>query len=151
MIVRDWNRVLCGLIFLAVAALHYWQGYELDTGSLFRMGPGMFPLMLETGLAFLGILAIIGGLRFDGEPLDAIGWRGVGMIVIAVLAFVFVTKYLGLVPGLAAVVVIAAYASPLARPVPTLLLTAFLVLFCVGVFHWGIGLPVPLFGMNYGG
>jgi len=150
-VIRDWNRFLCGLIFLAVAALHYWEGYRLKVGTLFQMGPGMFPLMLESALALLGLISIIAGLRVVGEPVAAIGWRGLVAVVGAVLAFGLITPRLGVVPGLAAAVVLAAVATPMSKPLPTMLLAAVLIFFCVAVFVWGIGIPVRLFALGYAG
>ena len=150
-VVRDWNRLLCGVIFLAVAILHYWEGYRLKVGTLFQMGPGMFPLMLESALALLGLISVVAGLRVTGGPVAAIGWRGLLAIVGAVLAFGVITPRLGVVPGLATSVVLAASASPMSRPVQTIMLAVVLILFCIGVFVWGIGIPVRLFALGYAG
>jgi hypothetical protein len=50
----------------------------------------------------------------------------------------------GFIPALAVVIFGAAAASSEFRLVEVALLTVALIVFCVGVFVWGIGLPYPL-------
>lgn len=143
--IRSPRKLLTGLVFLAVAGFHAWQGSALRLGSLSQMGPGMFPLMLEVALALLGVVSIITAFRVDGEPIPALGWREAGTIIGAVVAFGVLTPLFGIVVGLAAATALAGSASHEATLPGIAVLVVVLVLFCLAVFVWGIGIPVRLF------
>ena len=60
-------------------------------------------------------------------------------------------RELGLIPCLALVAFVSSFASRLAKLPLSILLAILLTLFCVAVFIYGLGLPIPLIGRWLGG
>jgi uncharacterized membrane protein len=141
------NDLAAGAIF-AVLGLAF--GAEsilsLPIGSALRMGPGYFPLVLS------GLLVVTGAaiaLRSIGAAAPAdrpVPWRGLAVLLPAPIVFGATIRGLGLVGATALVVLISAFASRRVSPMLAILLAVGLTLFCVGIFHYGLGLPIRLFG-----
>jgi hypothetical protein len=150
-IIRSPKDFFCGLLLLAIAAVFAAGLFDLEIGTAFRMGPGYFPLVLTLLLAALGIAILINGLRVPGEPVGALPWRAILLIVLPVIFFGAALRGLGLVPSLS----IAAFVSTLAgrpwSPAVALATTVLLVAGCAGIFVFALGLPISLFGPWVGG
>ena len=133
-----------GLIFIAIALgfIGLARGYNL--GGMHRMGPALFPIIVGTLLAGLGL--IIAGRAFviDGPPVPAFYFRPILISLIAMALFGIALQWLGLVAAIAALVFVGSLASPESRIVPTAALAAALIVFSVGVFVYLLGLPIPL-------
>jgi hypothetical protein len=144
---RSLKDVLSGLIFvgLGLAFGIAAAGYEL--GTALRMGPGYFPLVLAGVLGVLGLAIVAKGL-LGGErgELGRVPWRATVLILGAFVVFGATVRGLGLAPAL----FVAAFASALASrsnsPLAALALAASLTLFCLLIFSWGLGVPVPVLG-----
>lgn len=132
--------VVAGLAF-AIAALR-----TLSIGGAARMGPGYFPLLLGGLLCVLGLAIILRGLRSVPAPLEGVTWRGMLLIGGAPLVFAATVVPLGLVPSLFLATLLAAISSRDASFLRILVITVGIVVFCITVFSYGLGLPVPLFG-----
>ncbi|MGE0211919.1 MAG: tripartite tricarboxylate transporter TctB family protein [Parvibaculaceae bacterium] len=135
-----------GAIFLVIGALFALGTLDLDMGSGLKMGPGFFPLILAVTLMLLGLGVIGTAFLTASEPIGTVPWRGVALILLAPVVFGLTVRGLGLVPALALATLIASFASRRMNPIIAVLVTVGLVLFCVVVFHYGLGLPVRLFG-----
>jgi uncharacterized membrane protein len=132
--------VVLGLAFGAESIL------SLPIGSAVRMGPGYFPLVLS-GLLVVTGAAIV--LRSIGQATPAerpVPWRGLAVLLPAPIVFGATIRGLGLVGATALVVLISAFASRRVSPMLAILLAAGLTAFCVAIFHYGLGLPIRLFG-----
>jgi putative tricarboxylic transport membrane protein len=140
-----------GLLFLAIAAVFAFGVIELPIGTAFRMGPGYFPLVLTLLLAVLGATILVNGLRFPGEPIGTVPWRGLLLITMPVIFFGATLKGLGFVPSLALTVFGTTLATRLWDFTYAALTTVSLVAFCWAVFIWGLGLPLSLYGPWVGG
>ncbi len=149
--IRSPKDVLSGLLFIALALLFGWQALTLPMGSSVRMGPGYFPMVLSGLMAFLGIVVLISGLRFEGDRATSIAWRGVIMLTLSTLFFGFGMRPLGFLPTLAITVFLACLASQKFHLVTALTITGVMVVFCWGVFILGLGLPIQLVGPWLGG
>lgn len=150
-IIRSPKDFFCGLLLLAVAGVFAIGLRELDIGSAFRMGPGYFPLVLTLLLGALGLAITVNGLRVQGEPVGALPWRGLILIVLPVIFFGLTLRGLGLVPALSISVFLTTLASREWNLWVALATTFFLVLGCVALFSYGLGLPISLFGRWVGG
>ncbi len=130
--------VLIGLSFAAYAFMNY------RLGSLSRMDPGMFPLVLGLILAFLGSVLTAQALRRPGDWPVA-DPATVGLVLAGIVAFGVAIRPLGLIPAICLLVVISALAERRIRPVSTLALCAVLSVAAWLIFGVGIGLPVRMF------
>ena len=142
----DAREVICGGVFVGVAALFAYGTIDLPMGTAIRMGPGYFPLMLAIILGALGLLIIVKGLGRATSPIGGVPWRGVLFILLGPILFGLTVRGLGIVPAIALVALIAALASAKAGWRTIVLLPIALTAFCVIVFSYGLGLPYAMFG-----
>ena len=141
--VRD---VAVGGVFVAIGLFFLVGALSLDIGTAFKMGPGYFPLILSGLLIALGvILAIPAGMAVS-EPMGTIPWRGLVLILAALVFFGATVRGLGLVTALAVAVFITTFASRRMTWPMAAIVTLGLMAFCVAVFSYGLGLPLRLKG-----
>jgi hypothetical protein len=143
----DKPNALCAAIFIGFGAFFMVQSFFfLDLGTATRMGPGYFPLVLSGVLILLGVIILIQALRFEGEPVGAIAWRGMVFILPAPVFFGLTVRGLGFVPALFCTALIAAFASHRMRPGLALIIASALTFFATAVFSYALGLPFRRFG-----
>ncbi|MGK9168178.1 tripartite tricarboxylate transporter TctB family protein [Inquilinus limosus] len=139
-----------GLVFLALAASFGWiaQGYSM--GRAIKMGPGYFPTMLAGILALIGLITLARSFVLEGEGVGRWAWRGGAIVLGAMLLFGLLLRGGGLVVSLLAVVFVGAAASVQFRAPVAAAAAVGLAAFCVAVFVWGLGLPIPVLGRWFG-
>ncbi|MGL4959643.1 MAG: tripartite tricarboxylate transporter TctB family protein [Inquilinus sp.] len=139
-----------GLIFLALAIGFGWiaQGYSM--GRAIKMGPGYFPTVLAGILALIGLITLVRSFVLEGEGVGQWAWRGGAIVLGAMLLFGLLLRGGGLVVALLAVVFVGAAASVKFRVPVAAAAAVVLAAFCVAVFVWGLGLPIPIFGRWFG-
>jgi hypothetical protein len=135
-----------GAIFLVLGGAFAVGATMQEIGTPLRMGPGFFPLVL--GLLLAGLGAIIAAKSLGAAPLafGHVPWRGLGLILAGPIVFGLLLRGLGLVPSVALVVLLTAYASRRMSHRLAIMLTVGLTLFCVAVFSFALGLPIPRLG-----
>jgi len=139
--------LVSGAIFIAVAAVFGIAAAGYDTGTLARVGPGLFPLTLCALLAGLGLAIVANGIRKNADVLQEIPWRAVLLVVASPLVFVLCIEIgLGLVPAAAVLAFIGSFAS-----VTMTWRRALLSGLALGALTWlifivGLGIAVPAFG-----
>jgi putative tricarboxylic transport membrane protein len=133
-----------GLVVIATAVLALWQGSDLPIGQFGSMGPGMLPLGLALLLGLLGAALAVDALLEDGPPLERWSSRGPFFILAALVAFGLTVRPLGLLVAGPLAIVISAFASDEVRWGETLLFGALMTVFCIGLFKFALGLPIPL-------
>jgi Tripartite tricarboxylate transporter TctB family len=143
--------VSAGLLFIAIAALFALGTQELALGTARKLGPGAFPLMLSGVLGLLGLIILVKGVRNPAAHEMALPWRGIVLIALAPILFGLTVRGLGMVASIAIVVAVSAYSSRRMSLKLALALIVGLTIFCVLVFHVGLGLPVRLVGPWLGG
>lgn len=135
-----------GAVFAAIGLAFMAGALTLDIGSAFKMGPGYFPLMLSGLLALLGIIVMAKSVNMPPETIGTVPWRGLVLILAAPVIFGMTVRGLGLLIALPLAIVSAAAASRRTGLVAAIALVAGLSVFCVLVFSYGLGLPLPLLG-----
>lgn len=148
---RNVKDVLSGLLFLALAALFWWQSRDLAPGTAVRMGPGYFPLILCGVMGVLGLIVLVSGLRRPAAAPGEVAWQALAILTMSVLAFGFLLHPLGFLPTLFLVALLSAFASRKASPGQAVLLAAGIAAFCWAIFILGLGLPLSLVGPWLGG
>jgi putative tricarboxylic transport membrane protein len=134
-----------GLVVIAVAAFAFWQGADLPIGTLGGMGPGMLPRGLAVLLGLLGVLLAADAVIEGGGPaLDRWSLRGPLFVLGAVVAFGATVRPLGLIIAGPLAIVIGAFASEEVRWRETLVSGTLMTAFCIGLFKFALGLPIPL-------
>ena len=133
-----------GLVVIAVGIFAFWQGAHLPIGTLGGMGAGMLPKSLAVLLALLGALLVLSAILEDGSPIDRWSIRGPVLVLGAVVAFGLAVRPLGLAVAGPLAIVIGAFASDEVRWKETLVFGALMTAFCIGLFKFALGLPIPL-------
>ena len=142
--IRNQQDFVAGLLFIAIAAGALWIAWGYPTGTAVRMSAGYFPRLLGYLLGFLGLIVLIGSLRFDGPRLTPVAFRPLIMAPLAVIAFGLGIQYLGFALACMLITIFASFASPEVRYREVLIAALALTLLAIGVFIWGVGLPIPL-------
>jgi hypothetical protein len=133
-----------GLIFVAMGVLFIALASQYRMGDLHRMGPAMFPTLVGGLLAALGGIIAARSLVLVGPPVAAFALRPLALGLLSIVLFGVALQFLGLVIAVAVLVLVSAYASSEVRTLQTIVLAGVMVVFCVGVFVWLLGLPLPL-------
>ncbi|QBX34913.1 tripartite tricarboxylate transporter TctB family protein [Paracoccus liaowanqingii] len=134
-----WGAVLAltGLAVAGYAALHY------EFGTLRRMGPGFFPVVLGLGLAGLGLLIAIPARNRPGQVRPFAWAQAVGVIG-SLLVFGLLLDRIGLMASTVLCVAISSAVAPrggfLWRAVLTVAVTALVWL----LFVAGLNLSIPV-------
>jgi hypothetical protein len=122
-------------------------GYAMGTPA--RMGPGFFPFYLGVILFALGVLIAITGFRApdlgEDSAFPKYHWKPILYVLGATVLFGIILKPTGMLIAGFLLVVIASMGNPEKFQTRDVILLALgLVIFCAGVFVWGLKLPIPL-------
>lgn len=133
-----------GLSLIVLAALAYWAGADLPTGSLRSMGPGMLPRAIEALIALCGLGLVAGSFFKDGDPLERWHLRGPFFICLGVIAFALTIRSVGLAIAGPLVALISGMASPETRLKELVIFALVMTAFCIGLFKYALNLPLPV-------
>jgi hypothetical protein len=104
----------------------------------------MFPTLVGVLLAGLGAIIAGRALVLEGPPIERVQARPLIVSLLAIVLFAVALQWLGLLAAIAVLVLVGACAARDVRPIQTLALAAFLILFAFAVFVRLLGLPLPL-------
>jgi hypothetical protein len=135
-----------GLLFALLGGCCVAMAQKYPMGSAKMMGPGYFPAVLGSLLALNGAALIVRSFMRSGSGVWKVSWRGMLLILAAIVLFGLLLKTAGLPIAVMALVLISACASAEFRFWPSLALAVALSVFCVLVFVQALGLPIPLLG-----
>lgn len=119
------------------------------TGTLARMGPGYFPLILGVALILVAAL-ILATQSMESEELTGVGgawqWRPGLCVVAGVVLFIVLGRYGGLVPATFVLVTVSALGDRTNSFKAAAGLAAVITALAVGIFHYGLKMQFPLWG-----
>ena len=133
-----------GLIFVVVGLFALVIGRDYSLGTTTRMGPGYFPALLGWLLTILGAIIALRALWISGPPVGPIGFRPLALILVAMLAFAALLEPAGLVIATVALIGIGCLGSSESRLRESVPLTIALVALALGLFVYGLGLPLKV-------
>lgn len=133
-----------GLIFIVVGLFALVIGRDYSLGTTTRMGPGYFPALLGWLLTILGAIIALRALWISGPPVGSIGIRPLALILVAMLAFAALLEPAGLVIATVALIGIGCLGSSESRLRESVPLTIALVALALGLFVYGLGLPLKV-------
>lgn len=141
-----------GLLFLAVGLGFAWGATEYSFGTSAQPGPGYFPFGLGVLLALLGALVLFKALTLEsegGDPVGAIAWRPLLVILAAITVFAIALPRLGLAAALPLTIVLSSLASNEFRWRDVLISCVVLTVGCWALFIVGLKLPIPLWPIYF--
>ena len=99
-----------GLLLVAVSLFFLVQAPQLTIGSLNRPGPGLFPVMVASGLLFLSVVMLARSRLIEPAPFD-FHFKNIGLIAGALLSFALISEFVNMLAGIVVMASIACYAS----------------------------------------
>ena len=142
--IRSPKDFWAGLIFVAIGAAFIALASQYRLGTMHRMGPAMFPILVGAVLAVLGAIIALRSFLLDGDPVPRFYARPIGVSLLAIVLFGVALQWLGLIAAIAVLVLLGAYSARDVRPLENVALAAVMIVFSVAVFVWLLGLPLPL-------
>lgn len=139
--IRNRKDLYAGLIFVVFGALFAIIARDYPMGSALRMGPAYFPTILGSMLVVLGAIIAARSLFLDGEPIPPFGYRELALILGALILFGTLLDHVGLIISTVILIFLGSLAGHDFRVKEVAVLSAVLVVFALGVFYYGLGLP----------
>ena len=146
MAIRQQKDFWSGVMFFGLGVLFIVWSREYQFGTAQRMGPGYFPTILGYLMAFLGIMVALPGLSKKAPivKVDRIGWRGLLIVLGAVLIYGLTLLKLGFVISLVLLMVLSSMASDEFNWKETIISTVVLGIFSYLAFVKGLELQFPV-------
>ena len=136
-----------GLMFLVVGIAFAWGATSYSFGSSAKPGPGYFPFGLGVILALLGAVVLFKALTIEtdgGDPIGAIAWKPLVVVLVAVAAFGVLLPRFGLVLTMPILIFVSAWASDEFSPKEAVISAVVLTLASWLIFVKGLGLTIPV-------
>jgi putative tricarboxylic transport membrane protein len=141
---RSPQNLVAGAALVALASLALWAGADLDGGTLRSVGPGMVPRAVAVLVGAAGLGLVAASFAIHGKALARWSLRGPLFVTLAVIAFGLTIRSPGLVVAGPLVVLVGGAASPEVRPRELAIFAVLVTAFCVGLFRFVLGLPIPV-------
>jgi putative tricarboxylic transport membrane protein len=142
--VRSPRDFVAGASLLALAAFALWASAPLDPGTLRAVGPGLLPRAVAVGVGAAGLVVVALSLWKDGEGLGRWPLRGPLFVFLALVGFAVTIRTVGLAIAGPVVVIVSGAASAESRPRELLVFGLVMTAFCIGLFKYALGLPIPV-------
>jgi len=136
------RNLLKGLFLVAVALTFGLGSLKYDIGHVARAGPGFFPLMVSSILAFLGISMIVRSRFMDRVPMY-FNLKNLGIIIGSLVGFSLLS-HVNMIAGIVFLVFFSTIAGRNYSVKRNTLVAAALVAIAF-VFQKGLGLQLPLY------
>src|SRR5690606_35848452 len=118
---------------------------QLGLGTMLRMGPGYFPLVLGILMAGLGVAIMVRSLWTTDEPITPPSWRAVVTITATPIIFAVTLRGLGMIGAIALTATAASLATTSVGWRKRIVIVAGLTAGAVILFVYLLGLNLPLF------
>lgn len=133
-----------GFALAAFALFALWAASDLPGMRGFAFGPGTAPRLFAWLLVATGAGVAVSGLFASGAPLEKWGIRAPVLFIASVVFFGATVRPFGLVISAFFTLMIASSATREVRWVEAAIWSAALTVFCVGLFVYGLNLPLQL-------
>jgi Tripartite tricarboxylate transporter TctB family len=142
--VKDQKDFWSGVLFIAFGCAGLWFGRTYAIGTLSRMGPGFFPMMMGIALIGTGGVLLARSLVSSGEPIERIAVWPQLLILAAIVAFGLLIERVGLAMSVIAVAVISGIAAQGLRWFELAALAIATSALSVALFVYLLGQPIPV-------
>ena len=142
--IKDQKDFWSGILFIAFGCAGIWFGRNYAIGSLSRMGPGFFPMMMSAALIGTGAFILARSLVVSGEPIERIALVPQLLILAAIVVFGLLIERVGLAASVIAVAVISGIAAQGLRWFELAALALAMSALCVALFVYLLGQPIPV-------
>lgn len=144
----NYRDLIAGSFFSFLGLLAAVGALRLRMGTAMRMGPGYFPFVLGGALIALGLLIAFSSLRISKkektDQVEPMSLRPIVLVSIGILVFANIVQIAGLALATVALVTISGVAYRGFRWVELGVLGVGLSIFAVGIFSFGLNLPIQV-------
>ncbi|WP_416139218.1 tripartite tricarboxylate transporter TctB family protein [Halomonas sp. HK25] len=130
------------ILLLGVAVVYYGAAYSM--GSLARMGPGYFPVIVGGVLCFVGVGLVVDAFTRNSVKVQ-LPLRAFFAVSSGVLAFAFLVEHAGLVIATFSLVMLSALGDRPIRIRNAIIISFVMSLIGVFVFVKALGVPISVF------
>jgi putative tricarboxylic transport membrane protein len=142
--VRDQKDFWSGVLFIAFGCSGAWIGRNYALGTLAKMGPGFFPMLMSIALVGIGGFLLARSLVVAGEPVERSAIWPQLLILAAIVAFGLLIERVGLAVAVIAVAVVSGVAAQGLRWFELAALALAMSAFSVVLFVHLLGQPIPV-------
>jgi hypothetical protein len=133
-----------GILFIAFGCAGLWLGRSYAVGTLVRMGPGFFPMMMSVALIGIGGFLVARSLVVAGEPVERTVFWPQLLILGAIVAFGLLIERIGLAVAGISVAAVSGVAAQGLRWFELVALTLAMSALSVALFVYLLGQPIPV-------
>ena len=144
----QYEDLIAGLALIALAAFGLWSSRNYPVGTLKSMGPGWFPRAMCLIVLALGVVMIVINLL---RPLEVatqkqtLRLRPLLLVTASYVSFGLTLAYVGLLPAILILIVIAGLAVPRRSLIEWVLVIVTLEAMAIGLWYF-VKLSIPLIG-----
>ena len=145
--VKSQRDFAAGLMFLVVGIAFAIGATNYTFGSSAKPGAGYFPLLLGVILAVLGALVLFKALTIEsegGDPIGAIAWKPLLLILGAVVVFGATLPRLGMAVAVPLLIIVSSLGGDEVHWKAVVITSVVLTLGSWLVFVKGLGLTIPV-------
>lgn len=145
--IKSQRDFLSGLMFLVVGVVFAVGATNYSMGTSAKPGAGYFPLILSVLMAILGAVVLFKSLTIEtegGDPIGAIAWRPLIVIVLSIAVFGATINRLGLVLAVPLLIMISSLAGDEFKWLGVIVNAVVLTAFSWLIFVYGLKLTIPL-------
>ena len=142
--IKDQRDFWSGILFVAFGCAGLWVGRNYAVGTLVRMGPGFFPMMMSVALTGIGGFLVARSLVVAGEPVERTAFWPQLLILGAIVAFGLLIERIGLAVAVMAVAAVSGVAAQGLRWFELIALTLAMSALSVALFVYLLGQPIPV-------
>jgi hypothetical protein len=145
---RDTTDVIGGLFLTGLGLFFAIYAQRYNMGTLNRMGPGYFPVVLGVVMALLGLLVAVPAWFRAGIGPD-ISWKTLFIVIGSVVLFGATLQSLGLMAASMITVVVASLADNDITWRTRALMAAGVAPIIYLIFIFGLGMTIPVWPWGY--
>lgn len=145
--IKSQRDFFSGLLFMLVGIGFAIGASNYSLGTSARPGPGYFPLILSAIMAVLGAMVVFKALTIEtegGDPIGAVAWRPLLVIVFAITVFGAALPRLGMLITVPLLIIIVSFAGDEFKWKGVIAASIVLTGFAWFVFVFGLKLTLPL-------
>lgn len=145
--IKSQRDFVSGLMFVIVGIAFAWGSTAYNFGDSARPGPAYFPFGLGVLLALLGAIVTFKALTIEshnGDPIGAIAWKPLIIILGSVAVFGFALPRLGLVITIPLLMLMSSLAGDEFKWLEVVILSVVLTAGSYLVFVTGLNLVLPI-------
>ncbi|MFW5680107.1 MAG: tripartite tricarboxylate transporter TctB family protein [Pseudomonadota bacterium] len=140
------QNLVAGIVLIVIGAAVLWLASDYRVGTLRRLGPGFFPLLLGAALVVVGLVLPFApdadrARRFVLARSDL---RAAACVLGGILVFVPVLEASGVLPASFLATLVVSFATPHVAFTKRVVAAAAVALICALLFVQGLGMPLPL-------